>query len=180
MDQLLSRTSFTTSRLLEFFTEQELTMQIGHPRHLWAAAVLKELIDNSLDACEKTAVKPHIEVIVDEDAFSVKDNGPGLPVDTLTHSLDYSVRISDKIHYVSPTRGRLGNALKCVWAAPFVVDSRHGRVEVAAHRTLHRVDIRLDAIRQEPRIEKSEEETRIGHGEGADFLGADGGTGEWL
>ena len=73
MDKLLERTTFTTSRLLEFFTEQELTMQIGHSRPLWAAAILKELIDNGLDACEKSSVKPHIEVIVEEDSFSVKD-----------------------------------------------------------------------------------------------------------
>ena len=164
MDKLLERTTFTTSRLLEFFTEQELTMQIGHPRPLWAATVLKELIDNGLDACEKSSVKPHIEVIVEEDSFSVKDNGPGLPVATLMRSLDYGVRTSDKVHYVSPTRGRLGNALKCIWAAPFVVDGHTGRVEVAAQGRLHQVIVSLDAIDQEPRIERTEEKSFVKSG----------------
>jgi DNA topoisomerase VI subunit B len=161
MDKLLARTPFTTSRQLEFFTEQELAMQIGHDRPLWAAAVLKELIDNGLDACENSADRPHIEVIVEEDEFSVKDNGPGLPVETLKRSLDYNVRISDKVNYVSPTRGRLGNALKCLWAAPFVVDGRHGRVEVAARKTLHRVDVTLDAIGQAPKIDRTEEKSIV-------------------
>ena len=40
---------------------------------------------------------------------------------TLERSLDYLVRVSDKAHYVSPSRGQLGNALKCVWAAPYVM-----------------------------------------------------------
>src|SRR6266852_464178 len=131
MEKILERTTFETSRLLEFFSEKELVMQIGHNRSLWPAAILKELIDNGLDACEKAGVSPRIRVCVEDNALVVRDNGPGLPVDTLARSLDYAVRVSDKAHYVSPTRGRLGNALKCVWAAPFVVDGRHGQVEVA-------------------------------------------------
>jgi len=50
------RETFTTSRLLEFFTEKELTMQIGFSRPGWAIALLKELIDNALDACEGAGV----------------------------------------------------------------------------------------------------------------------------
>jgi len=152
MEKVLRRTTFATRRLLEFFTEPELTMQIGHDRDLWAAAILKELTDNGLDACEKAGVTPHIRVVVEGDALSVQDNGPGLSAETLERSLEYDVRVSDKAHYVSPTRGQLGNALKCVWAAPFVVDGRHGCVEVACHGTLHRVDVTVDAIEQQPKI----------------------------
>src|SRR5262249_60810106 len=117
MEKALARTTFTTSRLLEFFTESELTMQIGHDRPYWALAILKELIDNGLDACEKANISPHIQVTIEDDGFTVQDNGPGLQADTLHRSLEYDVRVSDKSYYVSPTRGRLGNALKCVWAA---------------------------------------------------------------
>src|SRR5438876_9361786 len=111
MEKTLARTTFATSRLLEFFTESELAMQIGHDRPLWAAAIVKELIDNGLDGCEKAGIPPHIRITIEDDAFSVQDNGPGLPVDTLQRSLEYDVRVSDKAYYVSPTRGRLGNAL---------------------------------------------------------------------
>src|SRR5262245_11420346 len=60
--------------------------------------------------------------------------------------LDDAVRISDKSHYVSPTRGQLGNALKCLWAAPFVVSGERGLVEVAARGVRHRVEVSLDRI----------------------------------
>jgi len=118
---VLERTTFQTSRLLEFFSEKELQMQIGYAREQWPIALLKELIDNALDACETAGIAPEIKVTIEEDAFSVQDNGPGLPEETLLRSLDYLVRVSDKSHYVSPTRGQLGNALKCVWAAPYVM-----------------------------------------------------------
>src|SRR5262245_10024755 len=100
----LERTQFTTSRLLEFFTEKELTMQIGHPPHLWPLGLTRELIDNGLDGSEKAGASPAVRVTLERDAVAVHDNGPGLPTKVLERSLDYSVRISDKLHYVSPTR----------------------------------------------------------------------------
>jgi DNA topoisomerase VI subunit B len=118
----LGRSQFTTSRVLEFFTEKELTMQIGHPPHLWPLAVVRELIDNAFDACENAGTAPRVRIVVEPDAVSIVDDGPGLPVKVLERSFDYSVRVSDKSYYVSPTRGQLGNGLKSVWAAPFVAD----------------------------------------------------------
>ena len=152
MATTLKRTTFTTSRLLEYFNEAELTMQLGTGRAHWPLALARELIDNALDACEGADTPPAITVTVEPGALTVADNGPGLPATTVAAALDYSVRASDKTGYVSPTRGRLGNALKCVFAAPFVArGGRHGRVVVAANGTRHTVDIGLDQLRQEPR-----------------------------
>jgi DNA topoisomerase VI subunit B len=152
--QTFERKTFTINRALEFFSEKELTMQIGHPRHMWPIALVKELIDNALDACEGGAAgAPEIMVTVESDEVTVADNGPGLPLATLQRSLDYLVRVSDKAHYVSPTRGQLGNALKCVWAAPFVVSGgEHGRVVVSAHGHTHTIDVSLDHIAGQPSI----------------------------
>jgi hypothetical protein len=125
--------SFKTPRNFDFFSEEALTKQIGHGRKEWPIALLKELIDNGLDACEMKGTPAVLEVTIDKDGFSVRDNGPGLPRPTLAGSLDYDLRISDKTYYVSPTRGQQGNALKCVWAAPSVMDEANGFVEVSAH-----------------------------------------------
>ena len=99
---------------------------------------------------------------VTEDTVSVQDNGPGLPASTLEHSLDYMVRVSDKAHYVSPTRGQLGNALKCVWAAPYVLDGTHGRVEVSTGGCTHQIDVTLDRIAQQPKVEATTREDAFG------------------
>src|SRR5262245_30486668 len=110
---LLTRTTFEMHRALEFFTERELQMQIGFARWHWVVALTKELMDNGLDACETAGIAPELTVTLDDSTLTVHDNGPGLPEATLARSLDYLVRVSDKAHYVSPSRGQLGNALKC-------------------------------------------------------------------
>jgi len=150
---LLRRETFSASRILEYFAEKELTQQIGAEKEFWPLALTKELIDNGLDAAESTGVAPEIKVQVEPDAITVEDNGPGLPEATLVKSFDYRVRVSDKAHYVSPSRGQLGNALKCVWAAPFVVDGKHGRVQVTAKGVRHTIDVTLDRVANEPRIQ---------------------------
>jgi DNA topoisomerase-6 subunit B len=150
MPQTLERSTFQTSRLLEFFSEKELQMQIGFPKEQWPIALLKELLDNALDACESAGVLPDLAITVEPDALRIRDNGPGLPVTTLERSLDYLVRVSDKAHYVSPSRGQLGNALKCLWAAPYVAQGEDGYVDVTTGGTTHRIAVSLDRIAQQP------------------------------
>jgi len=61
----LARTTFETSRLLDFCSEKELTAQTGHDRDEWPLVALKELLDNALDACEEAGMPPEIHVKVD-------------------------------------------------------------------------------------------------------------------
>ncbi len=127
-------------------------MQLGASREDWPVMLVKELCDNGLDACEAAGIPPEIAITVAPDYFEVADNGPGLPEKVLRDSLNYLVRVSDKAHYVSPSRGQLGNALKCLWAAPFVADGKRGAVEVTAHGTTHTVTVEVDQIAQKPAI----------------------------
>ena len=90
---MLRRTAFTTDGVMEFFSEPELTTQIGYGKTLWPMDLAKELIDKSLDACESTDVAPEIVVTLEPDAFTVRNNGPGLTPEIVDHSLDYHVRI---------------------------------------------------------------------------------------
>jgi hypothetical protein len=47
----IERVAFTTSRLMEFCTEKELVAQTGHEAHKWPRVIVKELVDNAIDAC---------------------------------------------------------------------------------------------------------------------------------
>ncbi len=87
--QTFDRTTFSTSRLMEFFTEKELQMRMGYSKALWPLVLLKELVDNSLDACENARIQPKIEILLEPNSLSVLDNGPGLPNGTLEQSLNY-------------------------------------------------------------------------------------------
>jgi DNA topoisomerase VI subunit B len=156
MDKSLDRAIFKTSREAEYFTEKELQAQIGHARAWWPLAILRELIDNSLDACEMAKVAPEIDITVDEEHLTVSDNGPGIPPEIIEKSLDYMIRVSDKAYYVSPTRGQMGNALKVVWAAPFVT-SGESLIEVIAQGEKHSINVKMDLIRGKPSIDHIKE-----------------------
>ena len=49
------RTTFSTSRLLEFCSRKELVAQTGHEPDDWPLVIVKELVDNALDAARKPA-----------------------------------------------------------------------------------------------------------------------------
>jgi DNA topoisomerase VI subunit B len=149
----LARTTFKTSRLLEFCTRKELTIQTGQPVETWPLVVLKELIDNALDAAEEAGVAPRISVAVADGSIVITDNGPGIPTKTVKALLDFSVRVSSREAYVSPTRGAQGNALKTILAMPYVLDGTVGRVEIAARGINHTIAFKVDAIRQVPVID---------------------------
>lgn len=161
----LERTMFETSRLLEYFTERELRYQTGRAPSEWPIVIVKELVDNALDACEDAGIAPEITVAVESDdresRITVTDNGPGIAPETLARILDFSVRVSDKEAYVSPTRGAQGNALKTVIAIPYVAstaDPKVGKVVITSRGIRHDLTIRTDLLRQEPRIEHTQAE----------------------
>ena len=52
----LERTTLRTSRLLDFCSRKELIAQTGHQPDSWPLVVLKELVDNALDACKEVGV----------------------------------------------------------------------------------------------------------------------------
>nr|MBA3765382.1 ATP-binding protein [Acidobacteriota bacterium] len=98
--QVLNREVFRTSRELEYFTQKELILQTGHKPELWPEVVLKELMDNGLDACESAGVLPEIDIKVEPHSLTVTDNGPGLPLPVVESVMDYSVRVSSKDAYI--------------------------------------------------------------------------------
>src|SRR5919202_2537438 len=134
---ILERTTFRTSRLLDFASEKELTMQTGHSKREWPLVIVKELIDNALDACEELGIAPQITVTVDERGIEVADGGEGIPPQPVDLLPDFSIRASSREAYVAPDRGAQGNALKTLIAMPFVIDPGHGKFILAAHGKRH-------------------------------------------
>ncbi len=129
----LNRETFRTSRLLDFCSEKELQAQTGHETADWPLVIVKEGLDNALDACEDTDIAPEVAVRVDAGGITIADNGPGIPESTVRSVLDFAVRVSSREAYVSPTRGAQGNALKTLLAMPFVLSGgTRGTVEIEA------------------------------------------------
>jgi len=160
----LTRVAFCVSRLMEFCTEKELVNQTGHPVQEWPLVLVKELFDNALDATEESEVPPEIEIIVTKDGtITITDNANGIATDTITAILDYTIRVSSREAYVSPTRGAQGNALKTILAMGYVLDREAdynreinaGAVGVTIIETrgqLHRIEFRVDHVNSQPKL----------------------------
>jgi hypothetical protein len=149
----VDRVTFRTSRMMDFFSEKELVTQTGHARQEWPLVILKELIDNALDACDEADIPPVVEVTADAGGIAVRDNGPGLPEATLQEALDFSVRVSNREAYVAPDRGAQGNALKTLLPMPNVLDPDGGKFVVEAHGKRHEITCGADPISQQPTIQ---------------------------
>ena len=156
----LTRVAFRVSRLMEFCTRRELQNQTGHGVQEWPLVVLKELMDNALDAAEEAEVAPVISITVEPELIVIEDNAGGIETSTIKSILDYSIRVSSREAYVSPTRGAQGNALKTVLAMGYVLErecqdknTEAVGVTIIEFRGLeHRIEFRVDHVNNEPRI----------------------------
>ena len=136
---------------MEFCSIRELQNQTGHDVWDWLLVVLKELLDNALDACEEAEVAPVIKVSVSPKTGTIviEDNGPGIPAETIRAVCDYTIRVSSREAYVSPSRGAQGNALKTILAMGYVLD-RH-RLSQDDLQMQRRRPGRQSSRRKEPR-----------------------------
>jgi DNA topoisomerase VI subunit B len=121
----------------------------GQPLGRFPSVVLKELLDNALDAAETAGVAPRLSVQLCRRGrlliLGVQDNGGGIPAETVAKVLDFRTRTSDKAAYRSPTRGLQGNALKTVLGIPVAMGVRCGLV-IRARGIRHRIRVWVDPI----------------------------------
>jgi hypothetical protein len=142
----LNREHFEISRSDEYFNAKELQAQTGQPSYKFGEVVLKELIDNALDACENAGINPVIQIGMatteDRMRICVSDNGTGIIEAVIKSILNFSTRTSDKAAYKAPTRGAQGNAFKTIIGIPHAlggglvtIDSLGLRHTIKAHVT---------------------------------------------
>jgi len=154
----LTRVAFKISRLMEFCTRRELENQTGHSVYEWPLVVLKELMDNSLDACEEAEAAPAISIAVGRTFITIQDNAGGIDTETIESILNYTIRVSSREAYVSPTRGAQGNALKTILAMGYVLDRELdvadavGVTIIETRGVKHRIEFGVDHINNQPKI----------------------------
>jgi DNA topoisomerase VI subunit B len=154
---------------MEFCTKRELINQTGHDVSDWALVVLKELTDNAIDEAEEADIAPVIHIEVKGNKIVIADNGRGIPAKTIEGILDYSVRVSSREAYASPTRGAQGNALKTVLPMAYVLNEHQGEdaageTIIEANGVAHRIVFAVDHIRQQPKIKHITEPSPVVRG----------------
>jgi DNA topoisomerase VI subunit B len=149
----LQRAVFETPRTEDYFDVRKLETMTGQPDRMFAAVIIKELVDNGLDAAETTSPLRPPEVLIGvrrekhQVRLIVRDNGDGIPPEVVRRVLDFNTLTSDKAQYRSPTRGAQGNALKTVFGIPFALGC-HMPVVVEAKGVRHVVRVRRNAAGQ--------------------------------
>ena len=104
------------SMVADYFSTEGLTKKTGVDPKSWDFVIIKELIDNALDAVEPLPEKAiWIEYDDKGKALSIYDNGDGIPGEAIEESIyNFAVYHSSKRHLVTPSRGKQGNGLKTV------------------------------------------------------------------
>ena len=138
----LNREHFEISRAAEYFDAKELQAQTGQPAHKFGEVVLKELIDNALDACESAGINPVIQIGIatneDRVRICVSDNGKGISEAVIKNILNFDTRTSDKAAYKAPTRGAQGNAFKTIIGIPHALGG--GLVTIESQGLRHTIE----------------------------------------
>jgi hypothetical protein len=161
--QVLERRTFSVSRAADFLEVRALVSQTGQPEHRFGDVVVKELLDNALDACKTAGVQPKITVTVEADGdtqrVTVADNGSGIPPEVAARILDYSTLTSDKALYRSPCRGAQANALKTIIGIRYALGVAEP-VVIEARRIRHVIAVGLDAVGKADVVHVTEDSAR--------------------
>lgn len=167
MTAVLERHHFQFSRDSEYFIRAELEKQTGQPADAFFDVLVKELVDNALDAAETAGRSPEVAIRIeyatnthcaDIIRLHIADNGDGMPPEVVEKILDFRTRTSDKAAYRGSTRGAQGNALKTVFGIPVALGLDRSEVEILTRGVRHRIAAWLDpagAVRTEHRTERT-------------------------
>jgi hypothetical protein len=101
----VKRTVFSTPRSAEFLELQALQSQTGQYAEDFGHVVVKELLDNALDAAETASRTPVVDIATRTDKYNeitfvtVSDNGAGITPATVAGLCDFTMLVSDKARY---------------------------------------------------------------------------------
>lgn len=104
---------------VDYFTEDGLIKQIGLTKEYWNKVIMKEIIDNALDAIEPLNNK-EVHIIQDAYSLGIYDNGNGISCETVKSIYDFSFYISQNRVFVTASRGKQGNGLKTIISICFL------------------------------------------------------------
>jgi hypothetical protein len=120
-----------------FLDQATLPQKAGCQPDELIALVLKELIDNSLDADAEATIT------VDDSHWIVRDNGPGVDPDQVPNLFAVNRPLRSSKLKRLPSRGMLGNGLRVVtaWARRLTVETRGARLTLQVDEVTGRTTV---------------------------------------
>lgn len=150
----------TDSRTDENFTKDGLETLTGQPSKKWGRYVVKELVDNALEAVEESGTdSPKVSVDMDiADAghieyvrsITVSDNGDGIPESQIEKIIDVDHFGGTKRHYALPTRGTQGNALMTILGIQHLAS---GVMSIETRGRTYEFDVNANTVSGSPTVD---------------------------
>jgi DNA topoisomerase VI subunit B len=143
----------------EFFEKNRHLLGFDNPAKA-LLTVVKEICDNSLDACEEAEILPEITIRINqkgEDRFKivVQDNGPGIVKEKIPRVFG-KLLYGSKFHKMAQGRGQQGIGVSAAvlysqltTGKPTIIRSR-----ISKNKPVHEFHLRIDTIKNEPHITK--------------------------
>lgn len=125
--------------------------------------VIKEAVDNSLDACEEAKILPEIKVQIiemGEERFKciIEDNGPGI-VKKQIPNIFARLLYGSKFHTMKQARGQQGIGISAAVLYAQLTTGRPARIwsRTGKDKPAHYFELLIDTNKNEPEIVKDEE-----------------------
>ncbi|QQG39770.1 MAG: DNA topoisomerase VI subunit B [Candidatus Aenigmatarchaeota archaeon] len=146
----------------EFFEKNRHLLGFDNPTKA-LLTVVKEAVDNSLDACEEARILPDVKVIIkplEENVFrvTIEDNGPGIVKQQIPH-IFARLLYGSKFGRGKQSRGQQGIGISAAvlysqltTGKPAIIYSKPDK-----NKKTHMVELKLDTTKNEPKILKEED-----------------------
>lgn len=145
----------------EFFEKNRHLLGYENPTKA-LITIVKEFVDNSLDACEEARILPNIKVAVKEispDRFRVRteDNGPGIIEEKLALAFG-KLLYGSKFHRLKMSRGTQGLGASGAILYSQLTSGKPAKLVSSTGMKIHEIELMIDVNKNEPQIVSHKEE----------------------
>ncbi|MBI2542814.1 MAG: DNA topoisomerase VI subunit B [Candidatus Aenigmarchaeota archaeon] len=149
----------------EFFEKNRHLLGYENPTKA-LITIVKELMDNSLDACEEARILPDIKVSIKEIAperFKVKveDNGPGIVEEKLPLAFG-KLLYGSKFHRLKMSRGTQGLGASGAILYSQLTTGKPSKIASSTGKEIHEIELMIDVNKNDPKIVSHKEEKNSG------------------
>lgn len=132
--------------------------------------IVKELVDNSLDATNEAGILPVIKISVkqlSEERFKIvgEDNGPGIVEEKLALAFG-KLLYGSKFHRLRQSRGTQGIGVSGAILYSQLTTGKPAKISSSTGRAIHEIELMIDVTKNEPKAvsHKEEENPEKWHG----------------
>jgi DNA topoisomerase-6 subunit B len=139
----------------EFFEKNRHLLGYDNPTKA-LVTVVKECVDNSLDACEEARILPSIYVSIKQTGeknflVTVKDNGPGIVEEKLPFAFG-KLLYGSKFHRLRQARGTQGIGISGAILYAQLTTGKPAKIISSTGKKIHIFELLIDVIRNQPHI----------------------------